>query len=211
MSDAHWSYLDSSKEKRGPLSREGLLQLLDQGAITEQTFVWHSGMAEWQKLADVDELRAPESAESDSANLLTQRMTSSSQQSAVSSVVGAGSGMGGFLKIAAIILVVGGGVWANRVFHILPGSTGPAPSNCPDRWFSPDNSEGAIIQCAFDRKGRGSNGGVRYRLTATVSAGVARGRRLPIDKAGSSQVVIHDSAGNEVFNQAISNLKLCPT
>ena len=217
MSDAHWSYLDSSKEKQGPLSIEDLLKLFDQGAISEKTFVWRSGMPEWQKLADVEELRTPipaaahDPAGPDSSNLLTQRMASSSQSSAANSVVGSGSGIGGFLKIAAIILVVVGGVWANRVFHILPGSTGASSSTCPDRWFSPDNREGAIIQCTFDRKGRGSNGGVRYRVAATVSAGVARGRRLPLDRAGSSQVVIRDSDGNEVFNQAVSNAKLCPS
>ncbi|HWV39405.1 MAG TPA: GYF domain-containing protein [Vulgatibacter sp.] len=42
-----------SGEQRGPLSDEALQREIEEGRVLPTTFVWHEGMAAWQRLSDV--------------------------------------------------------------------------------------------------------------------------------------------------------------
>ncbi len=210
MSDARWSYLDAANQKQGPFSREALLQLRETGVVNEKTLVWRTGMPDWVKFSEAPDLAASSSAAAPSANILTQRL--GNNQASSDRNPKKPRGVPGMVKFGALVALVAGVVIANRMFLILPGSGGVVDSDLPDRWFTENNREGVIMQCTFDKKaGRGPNGGPRFRVSAIVSAGVARNRVLPVDRAGSSRVIIRDSEGKEVFNQAISNAKLCPS
>lgn len=209
MSEAKWSYLDSANQKQGPFPKHELLRLAETGEINGRTLVWRSGMADWLKLGEVAELKANPSGGDAPGNLLTNRL---GEQGLPSQKPITKKGIPGSVKFAALVVLIAGIVLANKVFLILPGAGGVVESDLSDRWFSADNREGAIMQATFQKKaGKGPNGGPRFRVSAVVSAGVARNRVLPVDRENSSRVVIRDSSGKEVLNKAVSNAKLCPS
>jgi hypothetical protein len=208
MSDTKWSYLDAKRTKHGPFSKEDMLKLAGNGTINGETFVWHAGLQDWIKFGEAVEVKSA-SSENPTGNLLSQRLGGQGMPSSQNPK--SKRGISGSVKFAALVVLVAGLIVLNKTFLILPGAGGVVDSDIPDRWFSEDNREGAIMQCTFSGRGKGSGGGPRYRVAATVSAGNARGRRLPLDRSGNSRVTIRDSAGKAVFDQFVSNAKLCPS
>ena len=53
-----WYYLDQEGKAVGPMSKNILLNCLNQGQITRQSFIWSDHMVEWKKLLDVVEIDA---------------------------------------------------------------------------------------------------------------------------------------------------------
>ena len=53
----NWHYLDNGQQ-RGPVTEEQFSQLVEQGAIREDTFIWCHGMEKWQRYGEQPE-RSP--------------------------------------------------------------------------------------------------------------------------------------------------------
>ncbi|MFT7623050.1 MAG: putative Zn finger-like uncharacterized protein, partial [Myxococcota bacterium] len=60
--EAVWYYVQEG-EQVGPVDQNGLLSALADSKITEESYVWKAGMADWLPMNSVDELRTVSSAE----------------------------------------------------------------------------------------------------------------------------------------------------
>ncbi len=54
--EEHSWYYAVGADRKGPVTRAALADLVGGGAVTEQTYVWRQGMANWSRLAEVEEL-----------------------------------------------------------------------------------------------------------------------------------------------------------
>ena len=54
--EEHSWYYAAGADRKGPVTRAALADLVGGGALTEQTYVWRQGMANWSRLAEVEEL-----------------------------------------------------------------------------------------------------------------------------------------------------------
>ena len=50
-------YFDASKTQRGPVPASTIHQLLRDGGLTPESFVWTAGMPDWQPVSRVQELQ----------------------------------------------------------------------------------------------------------------------------------------------------------
>ena len=48
----NWYYIDESitsdDRRQGPFSKEDILELVERKIITDETLVWHTGLADWK-------------------------------------------------------------------------------------------------------------------------------------------------------------------
>ncbi len=58
FADKEWYYLDKSFTQQGPVSFLLIQGSYDKREIVGETYVWYTGMAEWQKLASLPEVVA---------------------------------------------------------------------------------------------------------------------------------------------------------
>lgn len=62
MADRKWYYLQEN-EQVGPVSREDLMRLLQEGTLAPDVFVWSEGLAQWQPASAIPELGGQAGAE----------------------------------------------------------------------------------------------------------------------------------------------------
>nr|AFD03126.1 hypothetical protein [uncultured bacterium W5-77b] len=53
----NWFYLDDKHKQHDAVSLEALKKIWKEGEISEFTFVWAEGMAQWQKIQDISQLK----------------------------------------------------------------------------------------------------------------------------------------------------------
>ena len=51
-----WYYLNQEGKPIGPMTKKGLMDCLNQGQITRQSFIWSDHMTEWKKILDVTDM-----------------------------------------------------------------------------------------------------------------------------------------------------------
>lgn len=55
-----WFILNKDSSNYGPFSKLELVQMLKEKTLQEYDFVWHQGMAEWQRISEVEDFSAQE-------------------------------------------------------------------------------------------------------------------------------------------------------
>ncbi|MDP1880156.1 MAG: DUF4339 domain-containing protein [Parachlamydiaceae bacterium] len=53
-----WYYLDADHQQMGPISIIGLRELWNTGKLDLKSYVWSSGMKEWKRVEDLNDLRS---------------------------------------------------------------------------------------------------------------------------------------------------------
>ena len=64
MSDAQWHYTDKKGKQQGPASTAELKELISNGSLSGGSMVWKDGMADWQTVAQIDDLKPKETKSS---------------------------------------------------------------------------------------------------------------------------------------------------
>lgn len=216
-----WSYMSADNRQMGPVPKDALLALIAQGRLHGGTLVWREGFDDWRRLDHVEELAAARPAPAPAVtgaaaatNLLTQRLAPAERGAPVRTARPDEPKSALVKKIAFGVLALICLGWANYVWRFLPFSPKPSSeygTDLPDRWFSKDNKEGAIIQCEFDARSA-AGGKSRFRLAVVVSAGRAQNNRLRVDQSDNlCSVVIKNTEGKTVFQKDITTRKLCPS
>lgn len=52
-----WHYLNKEGKAEGPMSEEALLNLHDEGKITDRTYIWNETLSDWIRFNEVDSLK----------------------------------------------------------------------------------------------------------------------------------------------------------